>query len=166
MSDKLPWTKPALQQKGRTHHIVIKPVAVALSGRPRYRVECHTCKVVVHEATTGPLFPLQEHWNGQRGYERPMTEEEMALLETNDDKPHVMVQHPPRYINLPADKVEAMIAHWKHMAEVNRKRSDEALEKGDASEADFYHTYADAQRHCAGELEGLVLGVKRGPTAG
>ena len=32
------------------------------SGRTRYLVECMTCKVVLHEATTGPLSHVRDHW--------------------------------------------------------------------------------------------------------
>ena len=31
------------------------------SGRRRYRVECHTCELVVHEATTGPHHMARGH---------------------------------------------------------------------------------------------------------
>ena len=62
------------------HEMRITPVRTAPSGRMRYRVECLRCQVVVHEATTGPLTRLKEHWEGIPGYERPMTEEEKARL--------------------------------------------------------------------------------------
>lgn len=48
------------------------------SGRRRYRVECHTCQVVVHEATTGPVIRVKEHLEGVKGYERPMKPGEAA----------------------------------------------------------------------------------------
>lgn len=63
-----------------THNIRITPVETSLSGKMRYRVECVACAVVVHEATTGPLVRLREHWEGMKGYERPMTEEEIKQL--------------------------------------------------------------------------------------
>lgn len=31
------------------------------SGRRRYRVECQTCRVLVHEATTGPQHMMRYH---------------------------------------------------------------------------------------------------------
>lgn len=49
------------------------------TGRVRYRVECLACKVVVHEATTAPVIRVQEHFNGDEGYERPMTADEIHV---------------------------------------------------------------------------------------
>jgi len=49
------------------------------SGRIRYRVECWTCGVVVHEATTGPQHMVAGHLAAEDGtpaYGRPMTAEE------------------------------------------------------------------------------------------
>lgn len=51
------------------------------SGRVRYRVECLTCRVVVHEATTGPIRAVEQHFVGQLGYSRPMTEDEVRTVE-------------------------------------------------------------------------------------
>jgi hypothetical protein len=31
------------------------------TGRRRYRLECLTCEIVVHEATTGPLWMARSH---------------------------------------------------------------------------------------------------------
>jgi ribosomal protein S27E len=31
------------------------------TGRPRYRVACLTCGIVIHEATTGPMQRLEQH---------------------------------------------------------------------------------------------------------
>lgn len=31
------------------------------SGRPRYKVECRTCGVVLHESTTGPMERVNQH---------------------------------------------------------------------------------------------------------
>lgn len=62
------------------HDIRITPTTLfgVDSGRRRYRVECHTCQVVVHEATTGPDIRVKEHLEGVKGYERPMEPDEVA----------------------------------------------------------------------------------------
>lgn len=56
------------------HHVEIYPAnRVADSGRPRYRVVCYTCNVVVHHATTGPVEAARDHLRGRAGYEEPMS---------------------------------------------------------------------------------------------
>jgi hypothetical protein len=43
------------------------------TGRRRYRVECLTCEVVVHEATTGPLHQARRHLRDiAEGYVDPL----------------------------------------------------------------------------------------------
>ena len=69
-----------LGDKTGPHQVTIEPSGqVAFqSGRTRYRVVCWACRVVVHEATTGPVSALREHFKGEPGYERPLREEELA----------------------------------------------------------------------------------------
>jgi hypothetical protein len=48
------------------------------SGRTRWRVECYTCRTVIHKATTGPMENIAEHINdGKAAYERPMETEDV-----------------------------------------------------------------------------------------
>jgi len=54
------------------------------TGRPRYRVECLTCRLVVHEATTGPVSRVTSHFEGRSSYDRPMTKEELLVLGLED----------------------------------------------------------------------------------
>jgi hypothetical protein len=43
------------------------------TGRRRYRLECFTCEIVVHEATTGPLSMVRSHLCDVReGYVDPL----------------------------------------------------------------------------------------------
>ena len=42
------------------------------SGRPRYRVECTVCGVLVHEATTGPSQAVEAHFAGKDYYAVPL----------------------------------------------------------------------------------------------
>jgi hypothetical protein len=43
------------------------------TGRRRYRLECLTCEIVVHEMTTGPLSAIQSHLRDVReGYVDPL----------------------------------------------------------------------------------------------
>ncbi|MDB4278028.1 hypothetical protein N9917_00200 [Deltaproteobacteria bacterium] len=60
------------------HHIEIIPTDLIGidSGRTRYRVICHTCQVEVHRATTGPVSMTRGHFDGEKGYERPLAKNE------------------------------------------------------------------------------------------
>jgi hypothetical protein len=45
--------------------------------RPRYRVVCSVCKVVLHESTTGISVWIAKHVAGEKcAYERPLREGE------------------------------------------------------------------------------------------
>lgn len=56
------------------------------SGRMRYRVVCHSCLVLVHEATTGPDSVQRSHTRGERGYERPLTPEDPEWPENSGEE--------------------------------------------------------------------------------
>lgn len=66
-----------------THFMLVCPTSLTGidSGRVRYRVECLTCGVICHEATTAPHIRVQEHMTNptKLGYGRPMTNEERVL---------------------------------------------------------------------------------------
>ena len=56
------------------HHIEMIPTNLTglNTGRPRYKVVCHTCNTIVHKATTGPLSIVRNHIeNPGTGYEQP-----------------------------------------------------------------------------------------------
>jgi len=70
----IPWPKPAtmyhdngptkptlLEVRGHTFEILPTKEAGFHSGRRRYLVECATCGVTVHEATTGPAENMVMH---------------------------------------------------------------------------------------------------------
>ena len=47
------------------------------TGRPRYRVTCTACKMVLHENTTGPGVRSTDHLSGRNGgYARPLRDGE------------------------------------------------------------------------------------------
>ena len=58
----------------KTHNMQITPTDLrgVDSGRVRYRVVCTACGVLVHEATTGPVSAVRDHFEGRPGYERPL----------------------------------------------------------------------------------------------
>jgi len=70
----LPWKKPAsvYESDGPTHRMAFNIHGAFIqvdplderginSGRMRYRVDCLTCKRVLHEATTGPSSWIRGH---------------------------------------------------------------------------------------------------------
>ena len=43
------------------------------SGRVRWRIECLTCRVILHENTTGPTTWIKQHLDGRRcAYQKKM----------------------------------------------------------------------------------------------
>lgn len=67
------------------HLMTITPLAESSihTGRPRYRVDCLACRVVVHEATNAPDIRVREHLEGKEGYSRPMNAAELAYLDAH-----------------------------------------------------------------------------------
>lgn len=58
---------------GHVFRIVATEQVGCDSGRRRYRVECHTCELVVHEATTGPHHMARGHLRDvEEGYVDPL----------------------------------------------------------------------------------------------
>ena len=58
------------------HRIVIEPTGETglSSGRPRYRVICEPCGVIIHSGTTAPDVRVGEHLSGEPGYEVSLVE--------------------------------------------------------------------------------------------
>ena len=62
-----------LTLEGHTFRIVATEHVGCDSGRHRYRVECLTCEIQVHEATTGPLQQTRHHLRDvAEGYVDPL----------------------------------------------------------------------------------------------
>lgn len=63
--DAIPGMKPGdervVTESGHTFRITATSELGCDTGRRRYRVECVTCTVVVHEATTGPIWNVKFH---------------------------------------------------------------------------------------------------------
>lgn len=62
-----------------THTIAITPTQEEgiHSGRPRYRVICHTCQLILHRGTTGPNVWVRQHMDGEScAYAEPLVESE------------------------------------------------------------------------------------------
>jgi hypothetical protein len=51
----------SLTLDGHTFRVVATEHVGCDTGRRRYRVECLTCEIIVHEATTGPLYQARGH---------------------------------------------------------------------------------------------------------
>ena len=63
----------SLQLDGHTFRVVATRHVGCDTGRRRYRVECLTCAIVVHEATTGPFSMARGHLRDDReGYVDPL----------------------------------------------------------------------------------------------
>ena len=56
------------------HEMVIEPTdQVGMNtGRRRWRVECRSCRALVHDATTSPSGAVRSHIEGDAAYEQPL----------------------------------------------------------------------------------------------
>jgi len=58
---------------GHTFRVVATEHVGCDTGRRRYRLECLTCEIIVHEMTTGPLWMARSHLRDVReGYVDPL----------------------------------------------------------------------------------------------
>lgn len=63
----------SLTLEGHTFRVVATEHVGCDTGRRRYRVECLTCEIVVHGATTGPLYQARYHLRDvAEGYVDPL----------------------------------------------------------------------------------------------
>ena len=93
----------------KTHNMQITPTDLrgADSGRVRYRVTCTACGVLVHDATTGPVHAVRDHFEGRPGYERPLARTVDAVAALDEPPPTEVFDAPLR---------ERPIVHMSHLA--------------------------------------------------
>jgi hypothetical protein len=64
-TDAMPELQPGntaeIVEQGHTFHVTATRETGFHTGRRRYTVECVSCKVLVHPATTGPKHNIQYH---------------------------------------------------------------------------------------------------------
>lgn len=65
LEDALPGMRPgdsrSITEDGHTFRVTATGQTGCDTGRRRYRVECLTCQVEVHESTTGPMQQIGYH---------------------------------------------------------------------------------------------------------
>ncbi len=77
----------------KTHNMQITPTDLrgVDSGRVRYRIVCTACGVLVHDATTGPVHAVRDHFEGEAAYERPLLDLERVEYGAAPDAMAVLV---------------------------------------------------------------------------